>query len=152
MTDNKGIIEIDGETFPVKFNEWEIQTEHPFGGLDITRFFAKGYILPNLQRERRITRAEAQARRNAREEAKKVLNAVYGKAAADTYGIKQVLFRNPATIVLWNDGTKTVVKAQEGDTYSKEIGLAMAICKKVMGNKSSYNDVFKRWIKDENNV
>ena len=105
-----------------------------------------------MQRERRITRAEAQARRNAREEAKKALNAVYGKAAADTYGIKQVLFRNPATIVLWNDGTKTVVKAQEGDTYSKEIGLAMAICKKVMGNKSSYNDVFKRWIKDENDV
>lgn len=64
--------------------------------------------------------------------------------------IKQVIFNNPATIVIWNDGTKTVVKCQEGDIYSKELGLAMAISKKFLGNKSNFNNVFNKWIKEEN--
>lgn len=34
--------------------------------------------------------------------------------------IKKVIFNDPATIILWKDGTKTVVKCQEGDTYDKE--------------------------------
>lgn len=45
--------------------------------------------------------------------------------------IKKVIYNDPATIVLWNDGTKTVVKCMEGDTFSQEMGLAMCICKKV---------------------
>ena len=60
--------------------------------------------------------------------------------------IERVIFNNPATIVYWDDGTKTVVKCQEGDTYSQETGLAMAISKKVFGNNSSYNEVFKQWV------
>ena len=61
-------------------------------------------------------------------------------------GIKDVIFNPPATIVLWEDGTKTVVKCQARDTYSKEVGLAMAICKKAFGNKGAYNDVFNKWL------
>lgn len=49
--------------------------------------------------------------------------------------IKDVIFNNPATIVFWADGSKTIVKCQNGDTYSKETGLAMAIAKKAYGNK-----------------
>ena len=59
--------------------------------------------------------------------------------------IKNVKFNGPATIVFWADGTKTVVKCQDGDDYSKEIGLAMCIVKKVFGNTSKYNDIFKKW-------
>ena len=40
--------------------------------------------------------------------------------------IKKVIFNDPATIVLWSDGTKTVVKA-EGEPFDPEKGLAMAI-------------------------
>ena len=63
--------------------------------------------------------------------------------------IKKVIFNNPATIVFWNDGTKTVVKCQKGDTFSKELGLAMAISKKFFGNKGNYNDVFNKYIKED---
>ena len=59
--------------------------------------------------------------------------------------IKNVKFNGPATIVFWADGTKTVVKCQDGDDYSEEIGLAMCIVKKVFGNTSKYNDIFKKW-------
>ena len=46
-----------------------------------------------------------------------------GKPKRNTYGIVKVIFNNPATIVYWLDGTKTVVKCQPGDVYSKETGL-----------------------------
>lgn len=62
--------------------------------------------------------------------------------------IKEVIFNNPATIVIWNDGSKTVVKCQEGDTYSKELGLAMCMSKKFLGNKGNFNEVFKKYIKE----
>ena len=90
--------------------------------------------------------------------------------------IRKVIFNPPATIVLWADGTKTVVKAQEytipiqtalelakdgnggfewvpdivevpdRDVFDPEKGLAMAIAKKVLGNKGNYYDVFREWI------
>lgn len=60
--------------------------------------------------------------------------------------IRQVIFNDPATVVIWDDHTKTVVKCQPGDTFSKETGLAMAILKKVYGNKGNYNDVFRKWV------
>ena len=71
-------------------------------------------------------------------------DSVYG---FDTYQprIKDVIFNDPATIVFWMDGTKTVVKCQEGDEFDPEKGLTMAIAKKVYGNKSSYCNVIKKW-------
>lgn len=60
--------------------------------------------------------------------------------------IKKVIFNNPATIVYWAEGTKTVVKCQEGDKFSKETGLALCIAKKAYGNSGAFNDVFKKWI------
>jgi hypothetical protein len=61
--------------------------------------------------------------------------------------IKKVIFNEPATIIIWNNGTKTVVKCQEGDEYDKEKGFAMCITKKFFGNKSKFNNVMKEWIK-----
>ena len=60
--------------------------------------------------------------------------------------IKKVIFNNPATIVIWNDGTKTTVKCSERDEYSEEVGLAMCISKKALGNKGNFNEVFKKYI------
>lgn len=83
------------------------------------------------------------------------------------YGIENVIFQNPATIVFWSDGTKTVVncmdnveerkkivdgkeviirKPRKCDTYSKEAGLAMAIVKKWAGNNGNYNNIFRKFI------
>ena len=62
--------------------------------------------------------------------------------------IKKVKFNPPATIVFWTDNTKTVVKCQ-GEDYDPEKGLAMCICKKVLGNKGNYYEVFKQWLPKE---
>ena len=77
---------------------------------------------------------------------KDVFNKVYG--GVGLLEIEKVVFNNPATIVLWKDGTKTVVKCQPGDLYSKETGLAMCIAKKCLGNEGNFNNVFRKWIPD----
>lgn len=63
--------------------------------------------------------------------------------------IDRVYFNDPVTVVLWKDGTKTIVRCQEGDTYSAETGLALCFAKKALGNKGSFNDVFKKHIPEE---
>ena len=62
--------------------------------------------------------------------------------------IKNVIFNDPATIVFWADGTKTVVKA-ENEEFDPEKGLAMAISKKVLGNKGNYYETFKKWLPEK---
>ena len=63
--------------------------------------------------------------------------------------IKDVIFNNPATIIKWKDGTKTVVKCADGDVYNKETGFALCIIKKMYGNDNSYQRLFKRWVKED---
>lgn len=43
-----------------------------------------------------------------------------------TYDIKKVIFNDPATIVFWSDGTKTVVKTSYRDVFDKEKGILWA--------------------------
>lgn len=66
--------------------------------------------------------------------------------------IAKVYFNNPMTVVLWSDGTKTMVKCQPGDLYSEETGLALCISKKAFGNKGNFNEVFKKWVPETKTV
>lgn len=59
--------------------------------------------------------------------------------------IKKRIFNNPATIVYWEDGTKTIVKCMNEDTYDRDVGLAMCICKKVLG--TNYRSYFRNQVK-----
>ena len=60
--------------------------------------------------------------------------------------ITKVIFNNPATIVFWSDGEKTVVKCSCDEAFDEEKGLAMAISKRVLGNKGNYYNEFKKWL------
>lgn len=64
------------------------------------------------------------------------------------FKIKKVHYNDPVTVVLWEDGTKTIVTASE-EPFDKEKGLAMAIAKKAMGNQGNYFNAFKKWCQDE---
>lgn len=72
----------------------------------------------------------------------------YGMQIKTVPVIRNVIFSPPATIVLWADGTKTVVKTKNGDIYDPEKGLAMAISKKALGNRGNYYNIFARWISE----
>lgn len=60
--------------------------------------------------------------------------------------IEKVIFNDPATIIKWGDGTKTVVKVQPGDTYDPEKGMLAAIAKRAYGNDNTFNKVMKKWL------
>ena len=85
-----------------------------------------------------------------KEEAKKPVDGFATKQSTNRrVKIKDVIFSDPATIVFWSDGTKTVVKTRGGEKYDKEKGLAMAIVKKITGNTGSYYNIFKEWCGNE---
>ena len=61
------------------------------------------------------------------------------------FKVKKVVFNPPATIVIWGDGTKTVVKCDPEDAYDKMTGLALCYMKKALGNTSrELNKALKR--------
>ena len=64
--------------------------------------------------------------------------------------IKRVISNDPATIVMWSDNTKTVVKA-ENEAFDPEKGLAMAIAKKALGNMGNYYNEFRKYLGDDHN-
>ena len=59
--------------------------------------------------------------------------------------IKQVIFNNPATIVYFKDGSKVVVKTMDGDEFNEEVGLAMAIMKKMFGSSTAFKKFSRKW-------
>ena len=60
--------------------------------------------------------------------------------------ITKVIFNNPATIVFWSDGKKTVVKCSNNEAFDEEKGLAIAISKRFLGNQGNYYNEFKKWL------
>ena len=50
--------------------------------------------------------------------------------------IDRVIFNDPATIILWKDGSKTVVKRSDDDIWDPEKGFCMAVIKKLYGHTS----------------
>lgn len=63
-------------------------------------------------------------------------------------GFDDIIINPPATIVKWDDGTKTVVRCQPNDEYDAEKGIALCFMKKMCGNKSAYNEILKAAIKE----
>ena len=59
--------------------------------------------------------------------------------------VKQIIFNDPATIVYWQDGTKTVVKTMHGDTFNEEYGVAMAYMKKMFGSSTGFKKLVAKY-------
>lgn len=55
--------------------------------------------------------------------------------------IDEVIFNGPATIVKWEDGTKTVSKARGGDEFDPLFGLMACAVRKVTRNRDHMVDV-----------
>ena len=142
----------------------EVKVEYCSGHVDIT-FFGKKYntVIRHFESNLKYRTADSIVENTILEMEKFWADNERKKCAAEIVGckfntptdrnrlpyIKQVIFHDPATIVYWTDGTRTVVKCQDRDIYDPEKGLAMAISKKALGNKYNYHEVFKRWLPEE---
>ena len=59
--------------------------------------------------------------------------------------IEHVIYNDPATIIFWSDGTKTMVKARGGDKYTRQVGFLMCLAKKLFGNDGTWYDVLREY-------
>lgn len=67
--------------------------------------------------------------------------------------IKQVIYNNPATIVIWDDNTKTICKCSEKDTYNTTTGLLLCIMKRLNGvMNTDIKEVLNAWLPDNENI
>ena len=89
---------------------------------------------------------------NKVEGAKTDMNCNYNRNTVNPLEIKNVYFNDPVTVVMWNDGTKTIVRCSENDFYDPEKGLAMAIVKKAYGNDNKFHKIFKKWLPKEDDA
>lgn len=73
----------------------------------------------------------------AEADAKRRLNARYG--VVSDYKPKKVIYDEAAgvTVVLWMDGTKTIVRAAEGEEHDAYLGYCVALAKKMHGTNSA---------------
>ena len=63
--------------------------------------------------------------------------------------IKKIMYKPPATIVFWNDGTKTVSVCEKEDEYNKELGFALCVLKKKYDNKTVH-EMLDRYVHNAN--
>lgn len=71
---------------------------------------------------------------------------LYGLEKPVSFDVKEVIYNDPAVIVYWKDGTKTVATAQN-EEYDPEKGLAICFAKKALGNSYKGMGRFKRLLK-----
>lgn len=70
------------------------------------------------------------------------------KAMLNTDDVRKVIFNENKTIILWNDGTKTIATCGEGDNFDLYAGFCAAVVKHVFGSTGTA----KRALKKANNT
>ena len=133
---------------------WSDTNEEPICKIfDIEVTISKNELNTITLRKKDITLRKKGERRNEMPVERKSTSSIYYASVTaksmSVPDIKKVIFNDPATIVFWSDGSKTVVKCQDGDIYDPEKGLAMAISKKALGNKGNYCNEFKKWLPED---
>ena len=63
---------------------------------------------------------------------------------------KRMIFNDPATIVFWEDGTKTIVKCSKDETFSPYFGFLAALAKKIYGTNSAVQKIVDQWADKDN--
>ena len=64
--------------------------------------------------------------------------------------VSRIIRNGPATIVFWNDGTKTVVKKAENSYDDPYAAFCAALAKKVYGSNSAVKKILSQRTVDEN--
>lgn len=141
MNSDVATLQLKNAAIPVKITE--IESESSMCSSPMTTFKC---LVVNDDQIRYHSRPKPETASYVAADVRNTMAAYALMAERKRFEIKKVIFSNPATIVIWADGTKTVVKCQEGDVYSKETGLALCFAKRALGNKGNFNDVFHKWI------
>lgn len=64
--------------------------------------------------------------------------------------IERVIIKDPAVIIFWKDGDKTVSVAGKGDEFDAEFGFLLAVAKKMFGTYENYMFYLNKSLKKNN--
>lgn len=64
--------------------------------------------------------------------------------------IERVIYSNPVTVVIWDDGTKTKSRCDSQDTYDELTGFMLCVFKKIMPAKEM-RKMFKTYVYGDSN-
>lgn len=100
------------------------------------RWFAPEELNTDIRQGRRLDGYQAYCMADIAA-AKHLANEIFGVASA--YTPKKVIYDEAAgvTVVLWTDGTKTIVRAAEGEEHDAYLGYCIALAKKMHGTNSA---------------
>lgn len=63
--------------------------------------------------------------------------------------IRRVIFNDPATVIFWDDGTKTVVKCAKDQQFERYAGFIAACAKKLFGSTSRAKAIMEECAYDQ---
>lgn len=66
--------------------------------------------------------------------------------------IRNVVFSGPKTIIIWKDGSKTIVSCGDEDQYDRYAGFCAAFTKKIFGSTSKIKKILEKYAKEDNNA
>lgn len=62
--------------------------------------------------------------------------------------VKQIIYSGPKTIIIWSDGSKTIVSCSKNDVYDRYAGFCAAVTKKIFGSNSNIKKVINQCTKN----
>lgn len=62
--------------------------------------------------------------------------------------VKKIIKNGPATVVFWADGSKTIVKLQDGDQDDIYAAFTAALAKKIFGSTSKVKKIMEKALKE----
>lgn len=81
-------------------------------------------------------------------------NRFFSESTKDNIQPTQIIQNGHTTIILWNDGTKTIAQKDNEDEHNPELGIIYALLKKVCGNSTNaielMNNINNQTSKKEN--
>ena len=63
--------------------------------------------------------------------------------------IKKVIYSDPVTVVIWEDGSKTISRCDDTDIYDELTGFMLCVFKKTMSAKNM-REAFEKYVYDIN--
>ena len=67
----------------------------------------------------------------------------------DLAKVKKIIFNPPATIVIWKDKHKEVVKCSDDEEFQPEVGVAMCFMKRIFESRNQFTKMVDSFINDE---
>lgn len=61
--------------------------------------------------------------------------------------VKQIIYSGPKTIIIWSDGSKTIVSCSKHDAYDRYAGFCAAVAKKIFGSNSGIKKTIDKYAK-----